>query len=292
MTARSSQVSKKTLWVLAIVFSHSMKFRSRLFPFGVFCAASAWCGTLSAFSAPPVIPPVVAPVIGGSEVVASDPVAQTTVLLKTGPHPNDLCSATLISESFAITAAHCLAGAVDGLQIIFGTNLATPASVKRISPVVAALAHPNYHSQAAQDRLDVGIVKFTGGLPAGYHAVRLVQAAAVFRSGQTVWIAGYGTNDPASALGFGVLRKTSVKIQTPRFGSTEITLDESKGHGACYGDSGGPAFVKNSGELEIFAMTSRGAPGEPDCKTWAIYTLIRPHLEFFRWAANQLKEIR
>src|SRR5258708_1675351 len=53
-------------------------------------------------------------IVGGSKVSASDPIASTTVGLSDG---EALCTASLIDDDIAVTAAHCVDGAnLDSLE--------------------------------------------------------------------------------------------------------------------------------------------------------------------------------
>ena len=70
----------------------------------------------------------------------------------------------------------------------------------------------------------------------------------------------------------------------------EITLDQSQGRGACHGDSGGPAYVKDavSGKNILVGVTSRGTNPQGLCDRQAIYTGV---MGYAQWIANGVKEL-
>jgi secreted trypsin-like serine protease len=50
---------------------------------------------------------------------------------------------------------------------------------------------------------------------------------------------------------------------------SEIRVDESKGHGTCSGDSGGPIYLEQNGQYYLIGVTSRGSGM---CDKVGIYT--------------------
>jgi hypothetical protein len=126
------------------------------------------------------------------------------------------------------------------------------------------------------DQGDIALVKFKGGLPDDYSPVPMLGSDRGLKKGRTVTLAGYGISNTAQKSGAGILRKTRVRISEPRSGKSEMILDQSHGHGACHGDSGGPAFVRQGGREVLAGVTNRSYPNSApdDCAHKVVYTKV------------------
>ncbi|UOF01252.1 S1 family peptidase [Bdellovibrio reynosensis] len=162
---------------------------------------------------------------------------------------------------------------------------------------------------------DIAILKFSGALPPGFKAVPMLKDDSIIRRGLSVMVAGYGVSlvhaEPVEARkvknleeameygevicdddlknclqiemsGDGELRETQAPVGSVQ--ETEFRLDESKGHGTCSGDSGGPAYVKVNGQLFLAGITSRGSIL---CDTTGVYTNVATYVP---WVTEVLKK--
>ncbi|WP_374000485.1 trypsin-like serine protease [Bdellovibrio bacteriovorus] len=164
--------------------------------------------------------------------------------------------------------------------------------------------HSSYNPDTQEDKEtdwgDIALIKFRGTLPPGYKPVEMLQDDSILKRGLTVTVAGYGVSevetepiDPRKVKnleealeygevmcdddlknclkvdmsGDGLLRETKAPIAGVQ--ETEVRLDESKGHGTCAGDSGGPAYVEQNGKMYLFGVTSRGSAL---CDNTGVYT--------------------
>lgn len=238
-------------------------------------------------------------IVGGTAVPANNSVAKSTVALLVvgsaspesstssgGAGQISLCSGSILREDMIVTAAHCVAGNPSSIHIVFGTHL---SKARLQSSVIASRfeAHPQYDPrQMGVDQNDIGVVFFDGGLPKGFAPATLMSSKSELQKGETVEIAGFGISDAETKAGPGTLRETSVQVSNPELGKTEVVLDQTEGHGACHGDSGGPAFLKQGSKLVLWGVTSRGYPnGSPDdCAHDVVYTKIDSQMEFLRSA--------
>jgi secreted trypsin-like serine protease len=235
-------------------------------------------------------------IIGGDTVAAGDVIGTTTVgLLAKVMGGTALCTGSLIDKDLIVTAGHCVPSKPSNLKIVFARDILGASSGSIVSPK-GFVRHPNYDSAVNdQDMNDIALVRFEGGLPAGYAAATLLEDRGDLRDGGDVTLAGYGItsgNQSDNSHGkAGILRKVDTTIVKAQYGKSEVSLDQTKGHGACHGDSGGPAFIRNeSGKLRLFGVTSRGPEDMPDdCASTAIYTNILAHKDFLKKAAAQLR---
>lgn len=230
-------------------------------------------------------------IVGGDVVKASDPVSLSTVALLAG---DALCTASLIADDIAVTAAHCVDGTdPSDMQLAFGLDVLSgdPQTVQ----VVSALANPGYAGEAStgKDQHDIAIVRFQGGIPKGYQVAKIMEDTSSLKKGSSVILAGYGITDATTHKGAGVLRKTEVKVLNAKFGQTEIEFDQTGGSGACHGDSGGPAFFQQGSELLLLALTNRGFPDNApdDCMHDSVYTKISAYGDWIQSAEVQLRAL-
>lgn len=172
-----------------------------------------------------------------------------------------------------------------------------------VRDVARITVHPSYNPNDETkefDLADIAIMKFNGALPPGFKPATMLPDNSLLKIGASVTLAGYGVSevdvqpvDPKrvknlpQALeygevmcdenlrncvkiemsGDGVLRETKAPISF--LYETEVRLDESKGHGTCSGDSGGPAYLEKDGQHFLFGITSRGSAA---CDEVGIYT--------------------
>jgi hypothetical protein len=201
------------------------------------------------------------------------------------------CSATLVSSTVLVTAAHCTDGVRGKVIATFETVAPTPtpraaddpgdgtSAVGYGAPVPGWLtgtphAHPLWDGELQLNDLhDVGVVvldqPYGGATPASLPPRNYLQGLAKGNGGfnkQTFEVVGYGVffDKPVE----GPQKPTAVSDRTRRFTTAvgqnissqvlklaENEKDSRAGGGSCFGDSGGPAF--HAGYL--VADTSFGA---------------------------------
>lgn len=177
--------------------------------------------------------------------------------------------------------------------------------------------NPKEHSEKQFDWGDIAIIRFSGALPEGFKPVNMLTDDSILRRGVTVTLAGYGVSqvdvEPVDAKkvpnldealeygevvcdddlrnclkvdmsGDGILRETKAPISSVH--ETEVRLDESKGHGTCSGDSGGPAYIEKNGQYYLFGITSRGSAL---CDSVGVYTNA---VYYKTWIAETLQKLK
>jgi secreted trypsin-like serine protease len=237
-------------------------------------------------------------IIGGEVVSQNDPIAATTVAVVVQDGlGGGLCTGSIIGQDLVVTAGHCVGTDKSNIQVVFTLDVFSKEIVSL--PIKGFIRHPGYTDEPTNDKdmNDVALLRLDGALPAGYHPTALLANASDLKDNDTVVLAGYGVttgtpNDEPSKDGAGVLRKTSAQVKQARYGTTEVLLDESHGHGTCHGDSGGPVFLSQNGELKLFGVTSRGPMDKPDdCASEGIYTNLTAHMDFLTNAARELRKL-
>ncbi len=232
-------------------------------------------------------------IVGGQDVGDLDPVRAATVGIF-DPSPDgqsgSLCTGTLIRDNMAVTAAHCVPKGAARPVVIFGKDLHSPGAIHRQVEAVAVNPKWQTHQGKGMDQGDIALVKFDGGLPAGYKKVAAVTSDKEIQAGSEVTLAGYGISNAQTKTGAGRLRKTKVDVLDGRHGKSEMILDQSHGRGACHGDSGGPAFVNHGGKIELAGVTNRGYPDRApdDCAHQVVYTKVPAYRPWIRSTEKKL----
>ena len=232
-------------------------------------------------------------IVGGTTVTAGAQEAETTVAFLSG---GGLCTASIIAKDLAVTAAHCVLDesgnpvAASDMALIFATKI---SKLSARTEVLGAEFNPKFlePNDSGVDMGDIAIIRFSGGLPPGYAVASLLPASAALTDGESVELAGYGVTEMVKQSGAGTLRKVNVPIKDAGFGQTEVLLDQTAGKGACHGDSGGPAFVRNSKGLFLWGITNRGNPDSApdDCVHFSVYTKINSYKSFLTQASTTLR---
>lgn len=237
-----------------------------------------------------------ADIVGGEEVKFNDPIRASTAALYSpspGGRGGALCTASLIGKNIAVTAAHCITPGTDPV-LIFGRDVHAPLTEKR--PVTGTVVNSKWktHAGRGMDEGDIALVRFRGGIPEGYSPVPMSRSEDEVRKGSVATLAGYGISNARAKSGAGVLRKTRVGVANPRRGKSEMILDQSRGHGACHGDSGGPAFMREGGRTVLAGVTNRSYPtrAPDDCGHQVVYTKVSAYRDWIAKGERKLDEGR
>jgi len=250
-------------------------------------------------------------IIGGSTVETTDVISKSTVALISLSElgGTSLCTGTLITKRLVLTAAHCVidntASQLNGTitpysRIVakFGVDMADTDSTKIVSAVDLRV-HGDYLKSLTSNEMpktnwgDIAILKLAKDAPLGFVPAKVLNNASILNDGQNVTLAGFGvTQMKPEEVQAKNLMKVDVTIQNAKFSETEIAM--SSGPGACHGDSGGPAFTKDSkGQLVVFGVTSRSVTesGGSTCADGAVYTSIPAQIDWIRKAVTSLAKV-
>jgi secreted trypsin-like serine protease len=224
------------------------------------------CGTGESTSGTKIINGTLAPKGGAIE--------QSTVALATS-NGQVFCTGTLIHKKFVVSAAHCLADFRGTLYIGFGRSSSEFKFVKAADYEI----NPGYTGSFSKSvPADISVIELSTSAPDGYQPVSIYKGTVSQSS--SLSLAGFGQTQSG---GSGRLYYTTVNVSSQT--SNEITVYKG-GTGACYGDSGGPAYVSSGNTLQVIGATSRGQQG---CNGSSIYTNVAYHLNWLRnWTGVSL----
>ena len=234
-------------------------------------------------------------IIGGQNVNANDPIARSVVAIYDVQY-KALCTASIVSSRYLITAAHCVhPGSTSNLRVVYGADMTNKASIVAVGMVTGAVQSPLWatNQNKASDTGDIAVVRLASPPPAVYVPATILNDNSALQAGKQVLLEGYGTSvghPDAKSIndnGAGVLRAVVTKIISPNYSQTEVMIDESQGKGSCHGDSGGPAYIQVGGKTVLFGVTSRGT--DQFCSKSVIYTNILAYAKWFPTAVQQLE---
>lgn len=206
-----------------------------------------------------------------------------------------LCTGSIIDNHYIITAAHCMSEEPRNMVVLFGTSFKEAAKNKQFIRASDGVAHENYFKTIESvektqsipdfDWGDIALVEIDQDLPPNYRPIAISDIVTPKPStgGKLVahketLLAGYGMFDGVKGTGSGLLRKTIVSVDNPSYSQTEASLNQTKGTGACHGDSGGPAYIQVNNSYALWGITSRGLKDpNNDCSQYSVYTKINAY---------------
>nr|WP_295904157.1 trypsin-like serine protease [uncultured Bdellovibrio sp.] len=163
------------------------------------------------------------------------------------------CTASAISPSIILTAAHCIISNSPPSHIIVLKNAeGESVSIRGIDVVV----HPDYI--AGNKNADVALILLEQELPKDIEIMNLPAKDFDLHLTQ-VTAAGYGRSDgrPAFPGHVGVLRTATLDVQNYVTTSSSFIVTQNQGKGFCQGDSGGPAIVTLDNKPYVVGIASR-----------------------------------
>jgi hypothetical protein len=204
-------------------------------------------------------------VFAGTEVAPTSDLARRVVMLESDKRLH--CSATVLTPRVVLTTAPC------ALSARRATVVPPGGGAERIE-IARIVVSPEWNPmrQGGWGTTNIGLLLLAKPLPdvtAGLESL----SDDNFRSGQSVWIAGFGRTFRDNTATAGKLRSAEVKLvgpllpqfkETQGIGSGEASVDQPISS-ACLGDLGGGVFHGTGAEQRLIGMlvgyqSPKGAP--------------------------------
>lgn len=173
--------------------------------------------------------------INGTPVDPNNETYHPVVRIKTG---SSGCTGVVIGPKVLLTAAHC--GGNGATTVFMGGSTEYRAKIER---------HPIYPGKDLDISLALLDKEWAYSTPASVDVNKI-------GLGQTVTLLGYGCTKPGGGGGNdGILREGDTK--TTRYSNFDVVSQIKGGAALCFGDSGGPAFTKDS-PRRVWGVNSKG----------------------------------
>lgn len=183
----------------------------------------------------------------------------------TRPTGTFTCTGVAINKNTILTAAHCLEGEILKIRV---SNDSTYNPKGPFFEVESFELHPEYNSTASNYRSDIAKIKMKGELPKGTKFFPIIKKDSHL-------------NGKLLRLGFGARGSENIRtVVTPVLKSirTHEKILELSDMYSYSGDSGGPVFLQNQGQMYLVAIHSTLSFG-PEGK-YSYNPLLSSHREW------------
>lgn len=201
-------------------------------------------------------------VVGGKPADNTMVKASTVALFREG---KPACSGVIVSEKYILTAQHCFLTENDPakFEIVSGADLSAPDIQRRKVRTIHTYANDR-DGVPVRTFLPVGdiaAVEWEGGPLAGMEPAAVADDDFVMEEGSTLLLSGYGVASAYDTTPNFLLKEGETLLQKVyREGPFRGLITFGKGAaGTCFGDSGGPAFLKDKDGRWVLVGLTQGA---------------------------------
>ncbi len=202
-------------------------------------------------------------IVGGSSY---DGLPAVGMLVYNGnPH----CTGTVIGPRLVVTAGHCVNGfSASRMQFAIGPDGYNPQALLAVS---STEPHPGYNASNITN--DIALVHLAQDAPV--EPMGVVTNMDSSWVGKQLFFVGYGVDNGYNQTGAG--KKRAVWMALSGVSSTQFRYEDPNAN-TCNGDSGGPAFYRDSnGKYLVAGVTSYG---DQYCAQYGVDTRVDAYLDW------------
>lgn len=205
-------------------------------------------------------------IVGGVQADIKDFPSYAALILIEPKRLKLICGGTYIKDIWVLTAAHCLLGPNVVYKLLEPNKLLVRMGMSMINethqeqPPKKLFIHP-YYPQSAKTTNDVGLIKLSTRfiLEEGVGIATIVNTS---RFSDQLVVVGFGNVNPNNSKDLSPsLHLQKVDVVAREIYKGYIECSDPTPRGTCFGDSGGPLFVRDSGMLVGIVATGQCAKG-------------------------------
>ncbi len=234
-------------------------------------------------------------IIGGEAVKSTDFARSATVGIFTTDRRGlqFLCTGTLISKNLVVTAAHCMQSVYSVVYVSFGED--RPKSTLGMIRVDEFVSHPDFRNiqKPGEDgelywttTKDIALLKLSTDAPECFAPVGIHADTDKIPLKSPLLLAGFGMTDDEEGTASVSMNQVTVSLDS--LVEEYLVIDQTDKRGACFGDSGGPAYLKTPQGWLVVGATHAARPGFFDCHHKSDYTSLSKYSDFILKIAGEL----
>ncbi|KAK3105539.1 hypothetical protein FSP39_000041 [Pinctada imbricata] len=238
-------------------------------------------------------------IVNGADSVANRWPWQLSLQYDSGSGYRHICGASLISESYAITAAHCIDHDLSGnYRVVAGEHdLSTESGNEQRIEITDRLKHQDYNGDTGGFPNDIAVLKFASkaSLNEQVQPVTLPSSTSTSHyADKTCYITGWGLLNGGDASVPDILQEAKTNVLSTSSCRSKFSIFirnyvkeaihicvHTGDNGACNGDSGGPLVCEVNGQWELAGATSWGMNGCPT-NTPSVYVRVSNYLTWIK----------